>query len=110
MSFPILGIYFPFLSLPFICSALSKFILYSVLCRNLFDLYQWYGLYMKTLLDNILEALQSYRSPFQKSLRIGGLIFMHALMLCFQIATFLYVPPGTQDFRIIDEMEFLSDL
>lgn len=65
---------------------------------------------MKTLLDNVLETMQSYVIPFQMSLKIGGLILMHALMLFFQIATFLYVPPSTQYCRIVAEIEFLSDL
>lgn len=65
---------------------------------------------MKTLLDNSLEVMQSYMNPFQMSLKTGGLILMHPIMLCFQTATFLYVSPATQDYRIVDEMEFLSDL
>jgi hypothetical protein len=35
---------------------------------------------------------------------------MHALMLFFQIATILYVPPSTQYCIIIYEMQFMSDI
>lgn len=65
---------------------------------------------MKTLLDNILEVMQSYMILFKMSLKIGGLILMHALMLFFQIATILYVPPSTQYCIIIYEMQFMSDI
>uniref|UniRef100_A0A0A9G488 Uncharacterized protein n=1 Tax=Arundo donax TaxID=35708 RepID=A0A0A9G488_ARUDO len=48
---------------------------------------------MKILLDSMFEVMQSYMSPFQMSLKVGGLILRHALMLCFLIATFLCCTP-----------------